>query len=706
MGQCRLGLDRNAWLPKASFDSGDGRVKVAVLDMQPIDPPVGGGRLRLLGLYHGLGSDLQATYVGTYDWPGPGLRRHKLSPTLEEINIPLSDAHFKAAEAATRSAGGKVVIDTLFHKQAHLSPDYVREARSAAAAADIVVFSHPWIFPLVEEVLEPKRQLIVYDSHNVEGILRLKLLGDSAGGTEVAREVIAVEKWICDRADLILACSHEDRLGFVEHYGADPRKIKVVPNGVFVSRLTPESPSRKLESKRKLGIPAERLAVIFIGSPYGPNLEAAKFIALELVPKFKDTTFIIAGGVGDSLRETLPKGSPDNIVLSGQIDEQGKLDYFAASDLGINPMFSGSGTNIKMFDFMAAGLATVTTDVGARGISTGEDCFVVAKREEFSRELRTLLSDAARRAELSISARREVERGYAWETISETLGQILVASHRRKVERCNTLMFSVIVPTFERHRSLTRLVDLIAIQEERDLELIIIDQSEKPWPDRHLDFGIDVTYVHRTVRGAVNARNFGANIAGGKYLAFIDDDCEPSLNWLSSARKELEREHVVGLEGLVESSHVGDPNWRPVTNKGFRGMGFMTANLFVNASAFARVDGFDIAFEAPHFREDTDLGWRLLALGEVPFSERAWVYHPPHRRNIERESQSARDRFFEKDPLLLKKHPDRYQALFLAEGHWSQTSGFWPNFLRGSEKYRVELPDFILEKCPPGLRKE
>ena len=34
----------------------------------------------------------------------------------------------------------------------------------------------------------------------------------------------------------------------------------------------------------------------------------------------------------------------------------------------INPMISGSGTNIKMFDFMAAGLPIITTDIGARGI--------------------------------------------------------------------------------------------------------------------------------------------------------------------------------------------------------------------------------------------------------------------------------------------------------------------------------------------------
>ena len=38
--------------------------------------------------------------------------------------------------------------------------------------------------------------------------------------------------------------------------------------------------------------------------------------------------------------------------------------------MAINPMFGGSGTNIKMFDFMAAGLPTISTEIGARGIES------------------------------------------------------------------------------------------------------------------------------------------------------------------------------------------------------------------------------------------------------------------------------------------------------------------------------------------------
>lgn len=47
---------------------------------------VGGGRLRLQGLYHNLGEDVAARYVGSYDWPGEIYREYRHSKTLLEID--------------------------------------------------------------------------------------------------------------------------------------------------------------------------------------------------------------------------------------------------------------------------------------------------------------------------------------------------------------------------------------------------------------------------------------------------------------------------------------------------------------------------------------------------------------------------------------------------------------------------------------------
>ena len=93
--------------------------RIAVLDMQPIDPPIGGGRLRLLGLYRDPGPVATVRYVGSYDWPGPGFRRQSLSARLEEVLVPLSAAHFAAA--AAHRIGDIGVIDATFHRLAPLS---------------------------------------------------------------------------------------------------------------------------------------------------------------------------------------------------------------------------------------------------------------------------------------------------------------------------------------------------------------------------------------------------------------------------------------------------------------------------------------------------------------------------------------------------------------------------------------------------------
>ena len=109
--------------------------------------------------YHALGSGISATYVGTLHLAGSWVSLHLAFPGAAEIDIPLSEAHFRAADHARMLAGGRNVIDCLFHEQAHLSPDYVAQAKTSAAEADAVVFSHPWIYPLVRDVIDPSGSL-------------------------------------------------------------------------------------------------------------------------------------------------------------------------------------------------------------------------------------------------------------------------------------------------------------------------------------------------------------------------------------------------------------------------------------------------------------------------------------------------------------------------------------------------------------------
>ena len=124
-----------------------------------------------------------------------------------------------------------------------------KSARRKAADADVVVFSHPWVYPLVKDVLRPRAQLVVYDSHNVEGLLRLRLLGDTPFGTQIATHAAVIERELCNAADLVLACSHEDRLLFNELYDVPFGKCLVVPNGTFTEGVSPADARQRAESE-------------------------------------------------------------------------------------------------------------------------------------------------------------------------------------------------------------------------------------------------------------------------------------------------------------------------------------------------------------------------------------------------------------------------------------------------------------------------
>jgi glycosyltransferase involved in cell wall biosynthesis/GT2 family glycosyltransferase len=665
---------------------------VTVLDMQPIAPAVGGGRLRLLGLYHGLGEKLPTTYVGTYDWPGEAYRRHRLSSSLEEIDIPLTGAHFAAAEAWRQRAGGKTIIDTAFPHLAHHSPAYVEEARAKAAAADIVVFSHPWVYPLVKDVLRGRPQLIVYESHNVEGLLRLSLLGDNAFGARIAAHAAAIERELCTTADLVLACSHEDRQLFHDLYDLPFSRCLVVPNGTFTESVAPATAEERAAAKRALGLPA-RPAAIFLGSLYPPNVEAARFVAETLAPALPGVTFVIAGGVGEAFDG---EALASNVHVTKVLGDEAKQQYLAAADVALNPMFVGSGTNIKMFDFMAAELPVVTTAIGARGILTGSDvAFAVASRDDFVDAVQRVLTDSSLAASIAAAGRRVTRDRYSWERISPALGQLLYR-HRSTLGRPRPAI-SVIVPTYERHGMLDALMECLARQTTRDFEVVVVDQSAEPWT-RPAGLPFDVVYVHTDIRNAGRARNTGAFYARGEVLAFTDDDCRPDADWLEAGHRYFTDAEVVGVEGLILSDRAHDERYRPVTNVGFEGIGFMTANLLIRREIFMGVDGFDPQFDVP-FREDTDLAWRALQHGTIPFGSDVRVYHPPQPRAIAREGHASRVKFFEKDALLLKKHPDRYRALFLREGHYAQTPGFLEHLLRGAARYQVKIDDFYLNRC-------
>lgn len=401
-------------------DARESPLRVVVIDMQPITPAVGGGRQRLLGLYHGMGPDIEAIYVGTYDWGGESRRDEQITPTLREICVPLSPEHHKAAAQLSQSLGGATVIDSAYAQQVRLSPGWLDEARRQIAGADVVVFSHPWCYPPLADAITSS-QWVVYDAHNVEGVLKTELLGMEGQAEQLSRQVVRAEYDLCRRANMVLACSFEDAGGFNRIYDVPARKIRLVPNGAFTERFA--GFEADLGIRARFGLAADKPLGIFLGSSYGPNSDAARFIAYTLADSLPDVQFVIVGSVSEALTSLLP----GNVVATGILDDRDRDSLLVASDFAVNPMSAGSGTNIKMFDFLAAGLPVVTTAIGARGICdahSAPDFIRIVDLEGFRSSIQGLLV-ALRRHGFSPDAKSFAHKRFSFEAISAELGHLL-----------------------------------------------------------------------------------------------------------------------------------------------------------------------------------------------------------------------------------------------------------------------------------------
>ena len=115
-----------------------------------------------------------------------------------------------------------------------------------------------------------------------------------------------------------------------------------------------------------------------------------------------------------------------NVLLLGQISNEEKLELYRISDVALNPMLSGSGTNIKMLDYMAAGLPVITTPVGARGLDIENyNNAIICDVSEFPKKIRELTNDKDLYDRLSRNGRKLVVEKYDWENITKRMAKIL-----------------------------------------------------------------------------------------------------------------------------------------------------------------------------------------------------------------------------------------------------------------------------------------
>ena len=104
------------------------------------------------------------------------------------------------------------------------------------------------------------------------------------------------------------------------------------------------------------------------------------------------------------------------------------------------------------------------------------------------------------------------------------------------------LYFSVIIPTYNRKEILTRAIDSLISQTEKNWEAIIVDDGSNDNTFSHISSYLEkdkrIKYIRQENVGAALAKNKGIVSASGKFLTFLDSDDEYLTTHLES-RKEI-----------------------------------------------------------------------------------------------------------------------------------------------------------------------
>lgn len=199
--------------------------------------------------------------------------------------------------------------------------------------------------------------------------------------------------------------------------------------------------------------------------------------------------------------------------------------------------------------------------------------------------------------------------------------------------------FSIIIPTYNRPLKLVQCLKALTQQDYAKFEVIVVDDGSfqslqtiiKPFQSQ-----LQLTLIEQKNRGPAAARNTGAKVAKGIYLAFTDDDCLPTPTWLTALAKGLQvnPNHLVGGKTLNALPH----NPYASTSQGIidvvydyyhadvKPEGFFTSNNFaISRARFADLGGFNESFWAS---EDREFGDRWLQAGySLTYIPEATIFH-------------------------------------------------------------------------------
>lgn len=201
---------------------------------------------------------------------------------------------------------------------------------------------------------------------------------------------------------------------------------------------------------------------------------------------------------------------------------------------------------------------------------------------------------------------------------------------------------SVVVPTYDRERSIGACIEALRRQTHRDLEIIVSDDCSR---DATVAVARAIADPRVRVlradsnRGPAAARNAAVREASGEIVFFTDDDVLVPSDWIETGLRYFADPACVGIEGRVV--YVGE-SYRPhyaeriVENEGRE---YMTANMAYRRAVLLDAGLFD---ESLRVYEDFELAKRVMRLGHIAYAPDMVVTHSQDRYTVASYMREAR----------------------------------------------------------------
>lgn len=207
------------------------------------------------------------------------------------------------------------------------------------------------------------------------------------------------------------------------------------------------------------------------------------------------------------------------------------------------------------------------------------------------------------------------------------------------------ITLSVVVPTRNRGALITETLESLIASDYADLEILVIDQSTNDATRRAVAAAADgdgrVRLVSSSSVGSSAARNIGARESGCEVVAYTDDDCIVSPEWIPRIISEFEHPEVAAVYGRL-LPYEGKRTGREVGFKaGMQRVEYVGrvppwyighgGNMAFRRGELLAAGGFDPLLGAGGLFgacEDPDIAYRLLIRGKkIVYCPDALAYH-------------------------------------------------------------------------------